>query len=69
MIKISKQVTIEISGEDVQTLSSICTSMRLYFEGQGFRNRDIGDARSYAGYTPQEIDRMMKMADKVFNEA
>ncbi len=67
MLKVEKEVTITISGNDVDTLSNICNCVRVYmgnFKLDGYNWRS-GDC-VVGAYSGKEAYAIGEFIDKIF---
>lgn len=67
MLKIEKQITITIDGDNVQTLSSICNCARIYMErnSPGGYNWLRGE-KGIGEFTKEETIAIGKFISQVF---
>ena len=67
MIKLEKQVTIIIDGDDVQTLRSVCNACQCYMVDNsplGY-NWHRGEATSVAQFAAEEVLAMARFVEEI----
>lgn len=66
MIKITKQVTVEISDNDFGVLSDICWMAKLHLDAQGFTNKELG-VKGLGEHTAERVVEIIGLMEKIWS--
>ena len=65
MIKITKQVKVEIDDNDFGVLSDICWMAKLHLDAQGFSNKELG-VKGFGEYTAERVVEIVSLMEKIW---